>query len=216
MNDFSELENDLKALRPARPSPVLFERIEEAMAEDRKGSAESAARWSWRWFARLCRASTRPAEWSRGHGSDIEAQPDRAKENGTLLPFRFGIGLAAAVAAVVLLLVRINTDPTRNEGKEIAQVPSASETRPVSPGFSGRGRVDGSGPSTKFVPSGATQVIYNSRDEGLQFADGSKQPLRRLRYQTQQTWQWRNPSTGASLRVSYPSEEVVLIPVSGQ
>jgi hypothetical protein len=28
--------------------------------------------------------------------------------------------------------------------------------------------------------------------------------------------QWNNPQTGASLRVSYPSEEVTLIPVSGQ
>ncbi len=34
MNDFPELENELRALRPARPSPVLFERIEEALAEN--------------------------------------------------------------------------------------------------------------------------------------------------------------------------------------
>ncbi len=31
MSDFSDLENELKKLRPARPSPVLFARIEEAM-----------------------------------------------------------------------------------------------------------------------------------------------------------------------------------------
>ena len=43
MNDFSELENDLKALRPARPSPVLFERIEEAMAENYRTSAAANA-----------------------------------------------------------------------------------------------------------------------------------------------------------------------------
>jgi hypothetical protein len=28
--------------------------------------------------------------------------------------------------------------------------------------------------------------------------------------------QWRNPQTGASLRVSYPAEQVVLTPVSFQ
>jgi hypothetical protein len=28
--------------------------------------------------------------------------------------------------------------------------------------------------------------------------------------------QWKNPQTGASLRVSYPKEEVTLIPISGQ
>ena len=34
MNDFSELEKELRKLRPAQPSPVLFERIGEAL-EDR-------------------------------------------------------------------------------------------------------------------------------------------------------------------------------------
>jgi hypothetical protein len=187
MNDFSELENDLRALRPARPSPVLFERIQEAMAENRTSSAAADDGPKIKWF------------WGF-----------------TEAPYRFGIGLAAAAAAVVLLIARINTDQTRNENAEIAQVSPSSDTKPILPSFPGRSGVDGSRSSNKFVPSGATQIVYNTRNEGLHFADGSTQPLRRLRYQTQQTWQWRNPSTGASLRVSYPSEEVVLIPVSGQ
>jgi len=187
MSDFSELENELKALRPARPSPVLFERIEEAMGEDRKASAAVESK-SWRvWYRRFAET-----------------------------PYKFGVGLAAAAAAILLLLARINTDQARNEYKEIAQASPGSETRPILPSFSGGSGVDKSMSANKFIPSGATQVVYNTRDEGLQFADGSRQPLRRLRYQTQQTWQWRNPTTGASLRVSYPSEEVVLIPVSGQ
>ena len=185
MNDFSELENDLKGLRPAQPSPVLFERIEEAMAEDSRTSAAGDARG---WHRRFTET---PYNW-------------------------WSLGGALAAAAVFLLIARINTDQSRNEEKEIAQVPPASDTRPVLPGVSGRNPVDGSVSSGKFVPSGATQVVYNTRDEGLQFADGSRRPLRRMRYQTQQTWQWRNSSTGASLRVSFPSEEVVLIPVSGQ
>jgi hypothetical protein len=186
MNDFSELEKDLKALRPARPSPVLFERIEAAMTENCRAPVSGArpiANWFWRFR---------------------EA------------PYRFGIGLAAAAAAVVLLIARINIDQTQNQNTEIAQVSPPSPTKPVLPSFSGRSGIAGSMSSNKFVSSGATQVVYNTRDEGLHFADGSEQPLRRLRYQTQQTWQWRNASTGASLRVSYPSEEVVLIPVSGQ
>ena len=182
MNDFPELENDLRALRPARPSPVLFERIEEAMVENCRASAAADAGWSWRRF--------------------------------TETPYRIGFALAAA--AVLLLFAAISVERQRQEDKEIAQVAPASETRPVLPAFSGGSSVDGSMSSNKFVPAGATQVVYNTRNEGLQFADGSRQPLRRLRYQTQQTWQWRNPATGASLRVSYPSEEVVLIPVSGQ
>ena len=186
MNDFSELEKDLKALRPARPSPVLFERIEEAMARNSKAPSSDTSptiKWFWRF---------------------------------TEAPYRFGIGLAAAAAAVILLIARINTDQTPRENTEVAQVSPPSQARPVQPPFSARSRADEATLSNKFVASGATQVVYNTRDEGLQFANGSQQPLRRLRYQTRQTWQWRNPSTGASLRVSYPSEEVVLIPVSGQ
>jgi hypothetical protein len=186
MNDFSELEKDLKALRPARPSPVLFERIEGAIAENCRAPVSGTrpiSNWFWRF-----------------------------RET----PYRFGIGLAAAAAAVVLLIARINIDQTQNQNTEIAQVSPPSQTKPVLPSFSGRSGIDRSTSSNKFVSSGATQVVYNTRDEGLHFANGSEQPLRRLRYQTQQTWQWRNPSTGASLRVSYPSEEVVLVPVSGQ
>ena len=186
MNDFSELEKDLKALRPAQPSPVLFERIEGAMAENSRTPVSDAGpitNWFWRF---------------------------------TEAPYRFGIGLAAAAAAVLLLIARINTNQTQNENTEVAQVSPPSQTKPVPPSFSGRSGIDGAVSSNKFVASDATQVVYNTRDEGLQFASGSKQPLRRLRYQTRETWQWRNPSTGASLRVSYPSEEVVLIPVSGQ
>src|SRR5258708_2400078 len=34
MNDFSELENELKKLRPVQPSSSLLSRVEEAMADD--------------------------------------------------------------------------------------------------------------------------------------------------------------------------------------
>jgi len=184
MNDFSELEKDLKALRPARPSPVLFERIEEAMDENRKVVPDRRIGLDWRFFSKI--------------------------------PFKLGIGLAAAATAVLLLLARINTDQMQKKETEIVQVPPKSETTQRVPDFSGHSSAKGLASVNKFVPDGAMQVVYNKRDEGLHFADGSRQPLRRVRYEAQQTWQWRNPSTGASIRVSYPSEEVVLIPVSGQ
>jgi hypothetical protein len=187
MNDFSELENELKKLRPARPSPVLFARVEEAIV-----ASESA---------KIIR-------------------PDRFRMNYAAL----GFGLAAA--AVLLLLAKVNTDRVRTEGENVAQISPKRESRPAllatpklregGPAHGGGNRIEGSRSPNEFIPSRATQVVYNTRNEGLQFTDRSEQPLRRLRYQTQETWQWRNPATGASLRVSYPSEEVVLIPVSGQ
>lgn len=176
MNDFSELENELKKLRPARPSPVLFARVEEAMA---------------------------------GSESAKIIRPDRFRINYVAL----GFGLAAA--AVLFLLAKVGTDQRQEPAESIVQNSPAPETRTLLPGRRGN-RIEGSRSPNEFIPSGATQVVYNTRDEGLQFTDPSEQPLRRVRYQTQETWQWRNPATGASLRVSYPSEEVVLIPVSGQ
>jgi hypothetical protein len=178
MNDFSELENELRNLRPARPSPILFERIEEAMK---------------------CRAGASPAR-----------QPERLPYNW----FSLGFGLAAA--AVLVLFAAISLERRQERREKIAQISPAPEKRPILPAQRDGSGVRGSTSSNRFLPAGATQVVYNTRDEGLQFARGSEQPLRRLRYQTHQTWQWRNPTTGASLRVSYPSEEVVLIPVSGQ
>jgi len=214
MNDFSDLEKDLKTLRPARTSPVLFQRIEEGLAQDRKTSAQLESGWNWQGFM----------DWCRAGAGDPAGRPAAAKdeERSGQTRWRFGIGFAAAVAALIVALARINTEQTPTEHKEIASGGSASalsqsakapETEPAAGNASG---TETAAVSDRFIPSGATQVVYNTRDEGLHFAEGSPQPVRRLRYQTQETCQWRNPSTGASLRVSYPSEEVVLIPVSGQ
>jgi len=176
MNDFSEIENELRKLRPAQPSPILFERVEEALAQDYRASAVQHTGWNWR---RL-----------------------------TQTPYNWGLGLAAA--AVLVLVAALSIERQQGSGKQIAQASREPETAPL------LNRAEQSTSSEKFVPAGATRLVYNTRDEGLRFARGSEQPLRRVRYQTRETWQWRNPTTGASLRVSYPSEEVVLIPVSGQ
>jgi hypothetical protein len=164
-DDFTEIENELKKLRPAEPSPVLRERIAEEL--DGEAVALSAG------------------------------QPKRFSHNFAW----WGVGLAAA--ALLILFVRINVDRWGNRSEPVVQAtPAPAKTRSTSP--------------SQFVPAGMTQVVYRTRNEGLHFPNGSAQPLRRLRYQTHETMQWRNPATGASLRVSYPSEEVVLIPVSGQ
>jgi hypothetical protein len=60
-------------------------------------------------------------------------------------------------------------------------------------------------------------VVVSQQDEGLVFSPNqSERLLRRVRYDTRETMQWSNPQTGASLRVSYPAEQVVLTPVSFQ
>jgi hypothetical protein len=182
MSDFSEIENELRKLRPTQPSPILFERIEEALAKDRRAPVPTDTRWNWR------RLLESPYNW----------------------------GFALAAAAVLLLFAAISLERRQEQGEKLAQISPAPETTqaaPATPNGSGIVRTE---PLNKFIATGATQVVYNTRDEGLQFTSASPQPVRRLRSHSRQTWQWRNPTTGASLRVSYPSEEVVLIPVVGQ
>ena len=177
MNDFSELEKELKKLRPAQPSPVLFERVGDALEN--------------------CRASVSDAKWKRWRFTET--------------PYNWwSLGFGLAAAAVLILFAAVTMERRHEHQQTVAQSSPAPETRPVPL------RTERSISPSGFVPAGGTNVVYNARDEGLHFADGSERPLRRVRYRTQQTWRWRNPETGASLRVSYPSEEVVLIPVSGQ
>ena len=178
MNDFSELERELRKLRPGEPSPVLFERVREAL-KDSGPSVSGASSKRWRF------TETPYSNW-----------------------WSLGFGLAAA--AVLILFAVVAMDRRHEAQKIVAQTSTATETRPVP------SRTEPSSSRSKFVPAGGTNLVYNARDEGLHFADGSERPVRRVRYHTQQTWRWRNPETGASLRVSYPSEEIVLIPVSGQ
>ena len=117
------------------------------------------------------------------------------------------VGLSLAAAAAILLLIQVNFR-TPVTTKQVASASPHSTSIPIE---SPRSAV----PNT-FIPAGATQVVYHKRDEGLLFAQNSEQPVRRLRSVTQETWQWKNPATGASLRVSYPSERVELIPVLGE
>jgi hypothetical protein len=167
MNDFSELEAELKLLRPAPVSDELFARIENALAEP-----ETSARTA----GVLPRPARKNFWWS------------------------LGLGLAGAVA---LLFLGLGFFAKQNSQPDAV----ATETVPAAPDSL----------TTGFEPSKLTQVIYHRHDDGLVFSPNqSEHVLRRVRYDTRQTMQWRNPETGASLSVTYPAEQVVLTPVSFQ
>lgn len=168
MSDFTELEAELKKLRPRGASPQLATRVEQALAEVPGGTATAGV---------LPKRRNFRVNW-------------------------LGLGLGLAAAAAFLVLARVNVDGPGKRQSVVAMTPA-----PFAPPIS---------VSDAFVPAGLTQVVYNTRDEGLHFPEGADQPVRRMRSKKRETMQWRNPGTGASLRVSYPSEEVTLIPVSGQ
>lgn len=113
------------------------------------------------------------------------------------------LGLGFAAAAALLLFARVNFDHPLKEVPTVASMTPATTLPPANM-------------SSGFVPAGLTQVVYHTRDEGLHFPDASGQPMRRVRSQRRETLRWRNPNTGASLCVSYPTEEVELVPISGQ
>ncbi|HEX4631616.1 MAG TPA: hypothetical protein VH188_11705 [Chthoniobacterales bacterium] len=170
MNDFSELETELKKLRPRSVSPDLNARIEVSLAEEAMGRGTATA--------------------------GVLPKQSRFRLNW------FALGLGLAAAATFLILARVNVDrPSKSTG--LAMLTPA----PITPAAKA---VD------SFVPSAMTQVLYDTKDEGLHFTDGQNEPMRRLRSRKRETVQWKNPQTGASLRVSYPTEEVTLVPISGQ
>jgi hypothetical protein len=164
MNDFSELEAELKQLRPVPVRDELFARLERLLLQPEVVPTAGV----------LPRPSRHGLWWS------------------------LGLGLAGATALVLLGLgffVPTQTEPT---------VAQNHATPPVSL-------------TSGFQPATLSQVVYRQRDEGLFFSPNqSERLLRRVRYDTRETMQWRNPQTGASLRVSYPAEQVVLTPVSFQ
>ena len=171
MNDYSELEAELKKLRPRPASPDLAARIEIGLAQEAAGRGVATA--------------------------GVLPKARRFRPNW------FALGLGLAAAATFLLLARVNVDrPSKAPGLALLTpapiTPAAKET------------------ADTFVPSAMTQVVYDRKDEGLHFTEGQEEPMRRVRSRKRETVQWKNPQTGASLRVSYPTEEVTLIPVVGQ
>lgn len=169
MNDFSELEAELKKIRPAATSADLMTRIERGMKRS-DAAAQSAG---------VVRRSGFHINW---------------------LPL--GLGLAAATA--FLLLARVNA-PAPSANRQTFAATTPAQTNPSI-----------AQAANAFVPAGVTQVVYNTRDEGLMFANGADEPVRRVRSHKRETLRWKNPGTGASLEVSYPSEEIKFIPVPGQ
>jgi hypothetical protein len=171
MNDFSELESELKKLRPVRPSAKLMSRIEGALRTPGEGTARI-----------------------------IRPQPRRSVRDFRINWLRLGLGLAAAAA--LLIFARIDFHPADKTKQTLASAtPSLQQKAAALP---------------DYQAMGLTQVVYGRRDEGLVFPRGAIEPARRVRTAKRETLRWRNQETGAQLAVSYPTEEVTLIPVSGQ
>jgi hypothetical protein len=107
-----------------------------------------------------------------------------------------------AAAATFLIFARVDFRPTDKTKQTIAS---------ATPSFQQRATA-----LPNYQATGLTQVVYSKRDEGLVFPPGAEGPSRRVRTAKRETLRWRDRQSGAQLAVSYPTEEVTLIPVSGQ
>ena len=160
MNDFSELEADLRKLRPRATTKDFLARLEQALVETPTAG--------------------------------VLPRP-RVRRNGW---WSFALGLTGVAALLVLGLTYFDQRPVL--------APGVAQTSPAQA-------------PAGFQPAGLSQVVYSGRDEGLVFPpNDSGAPRRRLRYETRETMRWSNAQTGASVRVSYPVEQVVLAPVAFQ
>src|ERR1700730_10010421 len=127
MNDFTELEAELKKLRPHSASPELAARVEQALAEVSGRTATAGV---------LPKRRNFRVNW-------------------------FGLGLGLAAAAALLVLARVNVDGPGKRQSIVAMTPVPfAQPIPV---------------NDAFVPAGLTQVVYNTRDEGLHFPEGGDQ-----------------------------------------
>ena len=169
MSDFSDLEAELKQLRPAAPSAELLARVERALSEAPATSTPTAGI--------LPRSKVR-VSW-------------------------FALGFGVAAAAALFMLARVDVDP-------------ASQNKPALAAITPLPRIATAQIPAGLVPDGLTRVVYNTRDEGLVYPADASEPVRRIRSRSRETLKWQDRATGASLRVSYPTEEVELIPVAGQ
>jgi hypothetical protein len=181
MNDFSELEAELKKLRPAPVSEELEGRIARDLA--RPEPAPTAGL--------LPRPRRRIDLWSLGLGLA-----------GLTALVLLGVGRFSQAPAPDAPLVGQENEPGTTESSSLQSDRAFAETELAPSGLQ---------------PSRLTRVVYHRRDEGIVFSPNqSERPLRRVRFETRDTMQWRDPQTGASLRVTYPAEQVVLTPVSFQ
>jgi len=113
-----------------------------------------------------------------------------------------GLGLGLAAAATFLILARLDFRPTdKTKQTNVSATPSLQQRAAALP---------------NYQATALTQVVYRQHDEGLVFPPGAEGPSRRVRTARRETLRWRDRQSGAQLAVSYPTDEVTLIPVSGQ
>lgn len=190
MDDTSlqDLENELKALRPRRPSVLLRARVEHELSPSADAARPATAAAPAALPTYTSATTLRSWQW-----------------------FSWQMAAAASVALAVSLAVwhwqSAEPAATRAPEPELAQAtptaaPPATEFQPQA--LASR---------DTYRPVKAANVLYDLQDEGPVLLEDNT-PARRIRARYVDTYTWKNPATNASLKWSVPRDEVRVMPAS--
>lgn len=149
------------------------------------------------------------ATCARVAGALIDLSPARPRRAGAkILPW---IGAVFAVAAAVVLMLRVGPEPAKREagGDDLAKAPAVSVASVAESSETSAKATD------TFRPVAARNVLLESRDEGLVVLDDGTR-ARRVRTHYLDTVTWKNPHTNTSVQWTVPREDVRLTPVALQ
>jgi hypothetical protein len=187
-----ELESELKALRPRRPSVLLRAKLEHDLAAPTPVVAPAPTRAEGRYRTASTFRSWKWAGWSL------------ATAAGLALIVSFGLRQPPAGPD--------HADPLAAQGGALGPV---AHTPPAPSVDESRSDLANAAvpPRDIYRPVKAANVLYALQDEGLVLLDGDT-PARRVRARYVDTYTWKNPATNASFRWSVPRDEVRVLPTS--
>ena len=213
-----ELENELKALRPRRPSVLLRARVEHDLASDATASAREVPP--------AAAASVPPRAQSE------EPVARRRYSTATTLRSWKWVSWQMAAAASVALAVSlgfwqwqthsVDSAPARELAATVPSDAAASATVPAparaaprvsSPVGGGERAFASAGARDAYRPVKAANVLYDLQDEGPVLLEDNT-PARRVRARYVDTYTWKNPATNASFKWSVPRDEVRVLPAT--
>lgn len=194
MDDTSlqDLENELKALRPRRPSVLLRARVEHELSRSELEAQESArptreaTRYtsattlrSWKWFS-----------WQMAAAAAVALTV-------SVGVWRWQVSRNTPVALPV-------STPSLAQSEKAESTPAESMPAPTPRALAA---------ADTYRPVKAANVLYDLKDEGPALLDDNT-PGRRIRARYVDTYTWKNPATNASLKWSVPRDEVRVLPAS--
>ena len=191
--EFTELEKDLRELRPQAPGEALRERIRTGMEN-----------------ANVIPFPISPDPNPAGREAPVKRR---------FWPQAVGAAAALAVAGGLLVqgLFTDKTEPDQNPGAVVGVVPTnVSDVAHSSPdGDNAPTRHFSSGlddiiQRQLYQPTGARTTVRQEHNEGLIFVDGK--PMRRLRYDLTDQMEWMHPVSGRRVSVTRPRKQILLVP----